>query len=111
VDFNGFREALAKRGAIYLHLSRGQLRPKEAVPVTVGGNEPGEIEEKVFAELAGTVNAKEALLKDGSSKIAKDLLNQLRVPKREGETGADYEARVTEAAIRLLGIGKLVEGE
>lgn len=111
VDFNGFRAALAKRGAIYLHLSRGQLRPKEAVPVTVGGNEPGEIEEKVFAELAGTVNAKEALLKDGSSKIAKDLLNQLRVPKREGETGADYEARVTEAAIRLLGIGKLVEGE
>ena len=37
VDFNGFREALAKRGAVYLHLSRGQLRSREMVAVTVGG--------------------------------------------------------------------------
>lgn len=111
VDFNGFREALAKRGAVYLHLSRGQLRSREAVEVTVGGSEPGEIEDKVFAELAGTVGAKEGGLREGSVKIAKDLLMQLRVPKREGETEGDYEARVTEAAMRVLGIGKLLEGE
>jgi exonuclease SbcD len=111
VDFNGFRAALAKRGAVYLHLSRGQLRSRETVAVTVGGNEPGEIEEKVFAELAGTVKAKDAGLRDGSMRVARDLLSQLRVPKLEGETETDYEARLMEAAVMVLGIGKLVEGD
>jgi len=111
VDFNGFREALARRGAVYLHLSRGQLRSREIAAITVGGGEPGEIEEKVFAELAGTVKAKNDLLREGSAKIARDLLTQLRVPKREGETETDYESRAMEAAVRVLGIGKLLEGK
>jgi len=111
VDFNGFREALAKRGAVYLHLSRGQLRSREMVAVTVGGSEPGEIEEKVFAELAGAVKVGEGTLKEEPVKAAKDLLMQLRVPKREGETESDYESRFMEAAVRVLGIGKFLEGE
>jgi len=111
VDFNGFREALAKRGAVYLHLSRGQLRSREMVAVTVGGSEPGEIEEKVFAELAGAVKVGEGTLKEEPVKAAKDLLMQLRVPKRKGETESDYESRFMEAAVRVLGIGKFLEGE
>jgi exonuclease SbcD len=111
VDFNGFREALAKRGAVYLHLSRGQLRSRDPVAVTVVGSDPGEIEEKVFTELAGTFDAKEVGLKEGPVKMARDLLMQLRVPKREGETETDYEARLTESAMRVLDIAKLLEGE
>jgi hypothetical protein len=111
VDFNGFREALTKRGAVYLHLSRGQLRSREMDSVTVAGEEPGDIEEKVFAELAGTVKTKNELLREGSTKIAKDLLMQLRVMKREGETQMDYDARVMEAAIKVMGIKRLLEGQ
>jgi hypothetical protein len=110
VDFNSFREALTKRGAVYLHLSRGQLRSREIAAVTVGGDEPSEIEEKVFTELAGTVKTKNESLREGSAKIARDLLMQLRVPKREGETEMDYEARIMEAAISVLGMGRLLEG-
>jgi len=43
-------------------------------------------------------------------RLAKDLLAQLRVPKKEGETEADYDARVSGAAKEVLGIKKLVEG-
>lgn len=111
VDFNGFREALTKRGAVYLHLSRGQLRSREIAAVTVGGGEPSEIEEKVFTELAGAVKTKNESLREGSAKIARDLLMQLRVPKREGETEIDYEARIMEVAVRVMGIGRLLEGQ
>lgn len=110
VDFIGFREALANRGAVYLHLSRGQLRSREAGTITVGGEVPGEIEEKVFEELAGTVKGGCKALREESPRIARDVLMQLRVPKHEGETEADYESRVHRAAIRALGIEGLIEG-
>jgi len=111
VDFNGFREALAKRGAVYLHLSRGQLRSREMDAVTVGGDNPEEIEEKVFAELAGTVKFKNETLREGSVRIAKDLLIQIRAIKHEGETQTDYDSRVMEAAVKVLGMRGLLEGK
>lgn len=111
VDFNGFREALTKRGAVYLHLSRGQLRSKEMDAVTVAGEDPGEIEEKVFAELAGAVKSKNDSLREGSVRIAKDLLTQIRAMKHEGETQMDYDSRVMEAAIKVLGVRGLLEGQ
>jgi len=111
VDFNGFREALAKRGAVYLHLSRGQLRSREMDAVTVGGDNPEEIEEKVFAELAGTVKSKNETLRESSVRIAKDLLIQIRAIKHEGETQTDYDSRVMEAAVKVLGMRGLLEGK
>jgi exonuclease SbcD len=110
VDFAAFRDALTKKGAIYLHLSRNQLRAKEVMAVTVSGEESSEIEEKVLKELAGTVKLRNAGLREGSVGLAKDLLAQLRVAKREGETEGDYEARVGGAAVDVLGIKKLMEG-
>lgn len=110
VDFASFRDALTKKGAIYLHLSRNQLRAKEVAAVTVSGEESSEIEEKVLKELAGTVKLKEAKLREGSVTLAKDLLAQLRVAKKEGETEGDYEARTSSAAVEVLGIKKLMEG-
>jgi len=110
VDFASFRDALTRKGAIYLHLSRNQLRAREVAAVTVGGEESSEIEERVLKELAGTVRLKEPRLREGSVTLAKDLLAQLRVAKREGETEGDYEARTSSAAVEVLGIKRLMEG-
>ena len=49
-------------------------------------------------------------LSRGSAALARELLAQLRMPRREGETLGDYEERVTKAALGVLGLGKLVEG-
>ena len=108
VDFASFRDALTKKGAIYLHLSRNKLRAREVTAVTVSGEESSEIEEKVLKELAGTVKLKEARLREGAVILAKDLLAQLRVAKKEGETEGDYEARVSSVAVEVLGIKKLI---
>jgi len=110
VDFASFRDSLMGKGAIYLHLNRNQLRAREIAAVTVSGEETSEIEEKVLKELAGTVRAKDPQLSANTVRLAKDLLAQLRVPKKEGETEADYDARVSGAAKEVLGIKKLVEG-
>jgi hypothetical protein len=110
VDFASFRDELTKKGAIYLHLSRNQLIAKEMMAVTVSGEESSEIEENILRELAGAVKLKNVKLKEGSVTLAKELLAQLRLAKKEGETEGDYEVRVSNAAVEILGIKKLIEG-
>ena len=109
VDFNAFRSLVMSKGALYLHLSRNMLHSKEAEAITFSKEEPLEIEEKVLRELEGTIKVNEPSLKEGSIKIAKELLSQLRVPKLEGETQDAYESRMSEAAIRVLGLKRLIE--
>lgn len=109
VDFASMRDRLMGRGAIYLHLSRSQLRSRERGSVTAFG-EPGEIEEQVFKEMAGTVRISDEAMRAGTVKFAKELLAQTKVSKKEGETESDYESRISSAAIEVLGIGKLLKG-
>jgi hypothetical protein len=109
IEFSAFREGLMDNGAIYLHLSRYQLRSREISELAFAGDEQGEIEDKILGELAGTLRVKDAILRERSPHIAKDLLAQLRGQKQEGETQSDYDAKMSSAAIETLGIKKLME--
>ena len=109
VDFASFRDTLMKRGALYLHLSRNQLRSREVAQLIVDADDTAEIEEKVLHELEGIVRAKDENLRSCSAKIAKELLGRLRVPKKEGETEDDYESRIMADGIETLDIKRLVE--
>lgn len=109
VDFASFRDTLMKRGALYLHLSRNQLRSREVVQLTVDADDAAEIEDRVLHELEGIVRAKDENLSRGSAKIAKELLALLRMPKKEGETEGDYESRIMADGIEMLDIKRLTE--
>lgn len=110
VEFASLREEIMKKGAICLHLNRSQLRSKEfegGLPIS---DDIQKIEEEAFQEFTKTKSFTDLKLKNESIRLARELLNQLRVQKREGETEADYEQRIMEAAIQVLGIKDLLMG-
>ncbi|MCQ5337497.1 MAG: hypothetical protein NO475_04840, partial [Candidatus Methanomethylicia archaeon] len=99
---------IMKRGAIYLHLNRSQLRSKEFDIIVSSESDSQKIEEEIFMEvIKGKKFTEERLL---SLELPKALFNQLKVQKKEGEVSLDYERRMKEAAIEVLGIKKLLEG-
>lgn len=110
VEFAKIREEIMKRGALYLHLNRSQLRSKEFEGVAPAAEDVEKIEEEIFKEaMAGKKFNELKLMKEGVI-LSKMLFNQLRVQKKGGEREADYERRIKEAAIEVLGIRELLIG-
>ncbi|RZN56023.1 MAG: hypothetical protein DSO09_00390 [Candidatus Methanomethylicota archaeon] len=108
IDFSYIKNEIMKRGAIYLHLNRSQLRSKEYDIIVSSESDSQKIEEEIFMEvIKGKKFTEERLL---SLELPKALFNQLKVQKKEGEVSLDYERRMKEAAIEVLGIKKLLEG-
>ncbi|MGQ9759688.1 MAG: hypothetical protein ACUVQ5_03835, partial [Candidatus Methanomethylicaceae archaeon] len=110
VEFASMREEIMRRGAICLHLNRSQLRSREfegEVPVS---DDIQKIEQEAFKEFAKTRTFTDPKLNADAVSFSMALLNQLRVQKKEGETEADYERRIVEAGIEVLGIKDLLKG-
>ncbi len=103
VDFAGARRRIADAGAIYVHLSRNQLRAREMESASVHGETTSQIEEGVLREMAGGVKGRSERLTKSCVEVARQLLAQLRSPKLEGETQRDYDARMMAAAKAVLG--------
>lgn len=103
VDFAGARRRIADAGAIYVHLSRNQLRAREMESASVHGETTSQIEEGVLREMAGAVKGRSERLTKSCVEVARQLLAQLRSPKLEGETQRDYDARMMAAAKAVLG--------
>ncbi|MBC7112842.1 MAG: DNA repair exonuclease [Candidatus Methanomethyliales bacterium] len=110
VEFASFREELMKKGAIYLHLNRSQLRSKEFEGQVVVSDDVQKIEEETFREFSKSRKFEEGRLNTEAVELSKALLQQLKVPKIEGETEEDYEVRVRDAAIEVFGIKDLLRG-
>ncbi|MEM4157167.1 MAG: DNA repair exonuclease [Candidatus Methanomethylicaceae archaeon] len=110
VEFASFREELMKRGAIYLHLNRSQLRSKDFEGQAVVSDDVQKIEEETFREFSKSKKFEEAKLNAEAVALSKALLQQLRVPKMEGESEGDYESRVMDSAVEVLGIKELLRG-
>ena len=103
VDFAGARRRIADAGAIYVHLSRNQLRAREMESASVHGETTSQIEDGVLREMAGAVKGRNERLTKSCVEVARQLLAQLRSPKLEGETQRDYDARMMAAAKSVLG--------
>ncbi len=106
VDFAAVRKGLADAGAIYVHLSRNQLRTKEFEAATIKGETNAQIEEGIFSEMSGAVKGTNERLTKSCTEVARLLLAQLRSQKLEGETQRDYDARMMAAAKTVLGIAE-----
>ncbi|MEM0285755.1 MAG: hypothetical protein QXW34_01250, partial [Candidatus Methanomethyliaceae archaeon] len=110
VEFTKIREEIMKKGALYLHLNRSQLKSREFEGTTPIGEDINKIEEEIFKEAIAYKKFNELkLIKEGVN-LSKILFNQLRVQKKEGERQVDYERRMKEAAIEVLGIRELLIG-
>ncbi|MDH5806883.1 MAG: metallophosphoesterase [Candidatus Methanomethylicaceae archaeon] len=110
VEFTKIREEIMKKGALYLHLNRSQLKSREFEGATPIGEDINKIEEEIFKEAIAYKKFNELkLIKEGVN-LSKILFNQLRVQKKEGERQVDYERRMKEAAIEVLGIRELLIG-
>ncbi len=103
VNFAGVRKQIADAGAIYVHLSRNQLRTREMESAEVHGETTSQIEEGVLREMSGAVKGRNERLTKSCVEVARQLLAQLRTPKLEGETQRDYDARMMAAAKSVLG--------
>ncbi|MBS7638801.1 metallophosphoesterase family protein, partial [Candidatus Bathyarchaeota archaeon] len=110
VEFASFREEIMKRGAIYLHLNRSQLRSKDFEGQAVVSDDVQRVEEETFREFSKTKKFEEARLHVEAITLSKALLQQLKVPKMEGENEGDYERRVLNSALEILGIKDLLRG-
>ncbi|MCX8169988.1 MAG: DNA repair exonuclease [Candidatus Methanomethyliaceae archaeon] len=110
VEFSRIREEIMKRGALYLHLNRSQLRSKEFESSTPIGEDIQKIEENIFKEAVSNRKFSESKLTNEVVALSRALFNQLRVQRKEGEREADYEKRMEEIALEILGIKDLPSG-
>jgi len=95
VDFAAVRKGLADAGAIYVHLSRNQLRTKEFEAATIKGETNAQIEEGVFSEMSGAVKGTNERLtksctevRQGAPGTASRSQNATRARRRETMTRA-----------------------
>ncbi|MEM3434412.1 MAG: hypothetical protein QXP27_09615, partial [Candidatus Methanomethyliaceae archaeon] len=89
---------------------RSQLRSKDFEGQAVVSDDVQKIEEETFREFSKSKKFEEAKLNAEAVALSKALLQQLRVPKMEGESEGDYESRVMDSAVEVLGIKELLRG-
>ena len=107
IDFRRVKELVLDRGAVYANINRYALQSKERVEIKVKGERKSEIEERIFNErlygfkIDPSIKSKKirTILKNGligkhGTDLAHNLLNILKVEKREGETNTDFRSRV-----------------
>lgn len=118
IDFRRIKEVLLERGAVYANINRYALKSKEKIEVRVKGERKAEIEGKIFKErISGfkidpsVKNEKirklleSRLVGQKGVELAQNLLDSLKMEKKEGETKADFHARVLHNALQVTQLG------
>lgn len=121
IDFRRIKEILLERGAVYANINRYALKSKERIEVRVKGERKAEIEERIFKEIMSgfkidpSIKSKKIrkllrsrLTGERGIELAQNLLDELKMEKKEGETKADFHARVLHDA---LGVTQLEDEE
>jgi len=114
IDFRRLKEILLERGAVYANINRYALKSKERIKVRVKGERKAEIEERIFKEkMSGfkidpSIKNKKIwkllenrLVGEKGIELAQNLLDALKMEKKEGETKADFQARVLHSAFEI----------
>ena len=105
IDSGVIRRILRDRGALTVNINRHGIRPPEIEKVRVSETEIPRIEEKILREKLAGLGVKNMKLKSASGlKMASEVLKRIRNEKREGETREDYEQRIIEDALEVLGL-------
>jgi exonuclease SbcD len=114
IDFRRIKEILLERGAVYANINRYALKSKERIEVKVKGELKAEIEESIFKEkMSGfkidpSIKSKKIrrllesrLVGEKGVELARNLLDALKIEKKEGENKADFHARVLHNALEV----------
>lgn len=114
IDFRRVKEITLDRGAVYTNINRYALQSKEKVKIKVKGERKSEIEERIFKErlhgfkIDPSIKSakirkflKNKLMGKKGTELAHNLLDVLRVEKREGETNTDFRSRVLKGVLEV----------
>ena len=105
VDLSLIREYLIQRGSLVVNISKNKLTSREYSITVASGEGKDEIEANVFKENIGQVRTKEKELigADGVS-LAKKLLREFAQPILVNEKKAEYQTRIQQNILELLGL-------
>ena len=105
VDVSAARESLYGYGAGAVQINKNQLSSLEYRITESKGKNRAEIEANIFAENIGQVRSgQKNLTGDEGAGTAKRLLAELCKAKLDNENNADYESRIRQDALGILGL-------
>ena len=99
------KEDLIQKGSLVVNISKNKLTSREYSITAASGESKDEIEANVFKENIGQGRTKEKELigADGVS-LAKKLLREFAQPILVNEKKAEYQARIQQDILELLGL-------
>lgn len=105
IDFTKIKEELIQKQVLDIKINRNHLTSKEYKIIKAAGIGKDEIEINIFKENIGEIriDQKEIIGKEGVE-IAKKLLKEITQPILINEKIHDYETRIEQSAIELLGL-------
>ena len=105
VDFGKIAENLRNQGAIDVKIHQRQFSSREYNITVARGETKEEKIQNIFKENISEVKLNQPeLLGDKGISLAQKLLHKLKQPKYLDETTADYQRRIEDDAINLLGL-------
>ena len=105
IDFSLIREVLTNNEALEVKISYNRLTSKEYTITKATGATKEEIETNVFKENIGEVTIKQKeLVGDDGVNLARKLLKELGQPVLVNETKSDYNLRISQGGLNILGL-------
>lgn len=116
INFNAINQILIEKQAIFASINHYNLSTEEKLELKIKGENRQEIETKILDDMACSFKIDPALQSKVKSKIqnklvaqnginlARNLLSSLYIEKNEGEKKKDFEKRVLQNTLHLLGL-------
>jgi len=116
INFNAIKQILIEKQAIFASINHYNLSTEEKLELKIKGENRQEIETKILDDVIGSFKIDPALQSKVKSKIqnklaaqnginlARNLLSSLYIEKNEGEKKKDFEKRVLQNTLHLLGL-------
>ncbi len=105
IEFTKIKDELQQKLALDIKINRNQLTSKEYTITQANGKDKYEIETNIFSENIGEIRLEEkALVGNTGVQTAKKLLKETTQPILLNEKKSDYNKRIEQSAIEILGL-------
>lgn len=105
IEFSKIKEELQQKNVLDIKINRNQLTSREYNITAAKGKDKNEIESNIFSENIGEIRSEEvSLVGDIGVQTAKRLLKEMTQPILVNEKKAEYNKRIEQNAIEILGL-------
>lgn len=105
IEFAKIKDMLQQKFVLDIKINRNQLTSKEYTITKANGKDKYEIESNIFSENIGEMRLEEEkLIGNSGVEIAKKLLKEITQPILVNEKKIDYNKRMEQSAIEILGL-------